>query len=242
MRRKKPIYLLVHGAWHGNWCWEKVVPLLEKEGITVIAPNLPGHEKNSRSFLGITLQTYVDFIKRLTHSLNSPIHLVGHSLGGVIISQVAEEIPNKIEKLIYVAALLPSTGSSCVIEASQQSLNNVSSLLSQNKQANEMHCDLSSPLQVKNAFYHCCTQNDFQLALKNLQPEPLQPMLDTVVLSERFSKVKKRYIECLQDRAIDINNQRRMVEKTKIQEVISLDCDHSPFLSMPSLFTQALLY
>jgi len=242
MQDLQPTYLLLHGAWHGKWCWEKVIPLLQKENVQVIAPNLPGHEEEKRTFVGITLRTYVDFVKELIHSLPGPVYLVGHSLAGVIISQVAEEIPEKIKKLIYVASLLPSHGSSCVMEASMQEINNVGSLLSQSEQTNEMLFDLSDPIKVKNAFYHCCTEEDFQAALKRLQPEPLLPMVETVTLSaERFGKVKKVFIECMQDRGVDIHNQRRMINNAKIKEVISLECDHSPFLSMPGPLAKALL-
>lgn len=111
-------YILIHGAWEESRMWQYVSPILEQNGHKVTAIDLPGHGENKQPILQVTMAGYiesvVDAIKRLDHK----VILVGHSMTGTVISQVAELIPEKIEKLIYVAAFLLKEGGS-VLEAMQ---------------------------------------------------------------------------------------------------------------------------
>lgn len=242
MSDAKKTYILIHGAWHGAWCWKRLVPLLEKNGHTVLAPDLPGHGDDKAPFSEINLNTYVYFIQNLILSLNTKVILVGHSLAGVMISQVANNISERIEKLIYIAAFIPTQNRSCLQEAQVQKMNNVGPLLSANTLTNEMRFDLSDPDKVRNAFYHCCAIPDFQNTLKLLQTEPLLPMTESVTLAkENFGKVSKCYIACLKDRGIDIRNQRRMANNADIKNIVSLECDHSPFFSVTNELAEAIL-
>lgn len=92
-------FVLVHGAWHGGWCWEKLRPLLEAEGHTVIAPDMPGHGEDRLPIEDQNLEKYARTVEALIAPLNEPVILVGHSFGGMITSQAACYIPNKIKNL-----------------------------------------------------------------------------------------------------------------------------------------------
>ena len=106
-------YILVHGAWHGAWCWYKVVPLLEARGHKVVAPDLPGHGKDTTKPEQVTLADYVNKVVSVANDQNGPVILVGHSMAGVVISQAAEVLgANKISALIYLDAFLPANGES----------------------------------------------------------------------------------------------------------------------------------
>ena len=76
------IFLLIHGAWHGGWCWRKVVPLLEADGHRALAPDLPGHGKDETPLTEVTLASYSDRICEIAGAQPGPIILVGHSMGG----------------------------------------------------------------------------------------------------------------------------------------------------------------
>ncbi len=89
-------YVLVHGAWHGSWCWEKVVPLLEQAGHQVEALDLPGHGQDKTPIREITLAAYTNRVCETLDAQAEPVILVGHSLGGMVITQAAEERPAKI--------------------------------------------------------------------------------------------------------------------------------------------------
>ena len=119
LHASKPACVLVHGAWHGAWCWNKVVPLLKERGHAVLTPDLPGHGRDQRSCADIHLSTYVDHIKELIESIKEPVILLGHSMGGVVVSQVAEDIPERIHQLVYVSGFIPGNGGSLVQEAEQ---------------------------------------------------------------------------------------------------------------------------
>jgi pimeloyl-ACP methyl ester carboxylesterase len=75
-------YVLIHGAYQGAWCWKKIIPLIEKEGHKVVAPDLPGHGENKRPIAQINLQTYTDRLCEILDEQPDPVILVGHSLGG----------------------------------------------------------------------------------------------------------------------------------------------------------------
>ena len=98
------IYVLIHGACHGSWCWDNVVPLLQKKGHLVEAPDLPGHGKDKTPIQEVTLQSCVDKVCSVIEAQSEPVILVGHSMGGIILSQVAEQIPDKIKTLVYLTA------------------------------------------------------------------------------------------------------------------------------------------
>jgi len=112
-------YVLIHGSWHGGWCWDKLASLLIRQGHSVIAPDLPGHGKDRTPIFKITLQSYVDLVCELLDSQTAPVCLVGHSRGGIVISQAAELRPKKIQKLVYLAAFMLRNGETMIQWARQ---------------------------------------------------------------------------------------------------------------------------
>src|ERR1700733_1981637 len=94
----KKTYILLHGAWHAGWCWKHIIPILESHGHTVIVPDLPGHGEDKTPYLDITLKTYIDSITEIIMLMGKPVTLVGHSMAGVIISQIGENIPDRIDQ------------------------------------------------------------------------------------------------------------------------------------------------
>jgi len=104
-------FVLVHGAWHGGWCWAAVINQLEKLGDNAYAVDLPGHGMNRADRSKVTLASYVDsvaqFIER--HDLKNVV-LAGHSLGGLTIPGVAAKIPSRIKRVVWVTAMVPLDG------------------------------------------------------------------------------------------------------------------------------------
>ena len=106
------IFVLIHGSWHGAWCYEKVIPLFEANNHRVFAPDLPGHGKDKTPLKAVTFDSYVNCIKAILEKITERVILVGHSMAGMVISQVAEYLPAKIHKLVYLAGFLPQSGQS----------------------------------------------------------------------------------------------------------------------------------
>ena len=107
-------FILVHGAWHGAWCWYKIVAGLEAAGHRVTAVDLPSGGIDGTAPEMVTLQTQADRVIALLDAQTEPVILVGHSAGGPVISLAAEARPQKIAKLVYLTALLLLDGDSQV--------------------------------------------------------------------------------------------------------------------------------
>ncbi len=229
-------YILVHGAWHGGWCWDEVAAILRAQGHHVLAPDLPGHGKNKTPIKDISLEDYVERIVSLIGS-QTEIILVGHSLGGMVISQAAERCYEQIKKLIYVAAFMPCAGESMSQIAQSEPPSRFVKMMKPDPLENIFHF----PFKAMKAFaYHGCDESLFNGILPKFCQQPLAPLSDTVTLTEgRFMRIPKRYIECLQDRAIPISKQRRMYKRYDC-EVKTLDCDHAPFYSATSALCSLL--
>ena len=92
-------FVLIHGAWHGGWCWDGVIKELEKQGHTAQAPTMPGHNPgDDRS--GITFDDYVDKISSVLAKQDSPVVLAGHSSAGSLLQMAAPKTPVIIQQLI----------------------------------------------------------------------------------------------------------------------------------------------
>jgi pimeloyl-ACP methyl ester carboxylesterase len=107
-----PTYLLVHGAWHSGQAWERVVPLLVSAGYRVLAPSLTGHgDKAHLLSPEVGLDTHVDDIVNLIVEEDlTEVILVGHSYAGLIISSVANQVPDRIAHLVFLDAMVPQDG------------------------------------------------------------------------------------------------------------------------------------
>lgn len=238
-RINKKTYVLVHGAWHASWCWNAVIPLLEHQGHNVIAPDLPGHGRNLMPFKDITLQTYVDSISQQIMALEQPVVLVGHSMGGVVISQVAENFPEHTQALIYISAFVPTNRGSLLQEAEQCQTTGISSELAVDTEKKRIILKKNS--KTRAFLFHDCPDTEAKYLTALLQETPLQPFIDGVTLSaKKFGRIKKTYITCLQDRVLPPIDQKRMYQRLGC-EVIELNTGHSPFASEPKALARALL-
>jgi pimeloyl-ACP methyl ester carboxylesterase len=115
-----PTFVLIHGAWHGGWCWRKVVPLLREAGAEVSAPSLTGMGERSHlvSYLEpaeINLDLQVkDVVQLLEYEGLERVVLVGHAYAGMVITGVAEYCPERLARLVYVNGMVPQNGEAMV--------------------------------------------------------------------------------------------------------------------------------
>lgn len=219
-------FILVHGAWHGAWCWDRVVPILAAAGHTVCTPELPGVDKHSR----ITSADYIRTLRTVVEEQSGKVILVGHSLGGMVISAVTEQIPDRIDKLVFAAAFLLADGE-CVNDLETRV---GGSLLTPHLTLSpDRHTFNIPPADViRQAMYNDTTDADFRHALSRLRPQPVLPFITPIQLSDKaFGTVPRIYIECLQDRSLPLNSQRSMLERTCCETVFALESGHAPFFS-----------
>lgn len=230
--------MFVHGGWSGGWTWEKVVPLLEEAGHKVEAPDLPGHGDDRTPIPEVSLQSYADRISEVLEAQPEPVVLVGHSSGGQAISQAAEQRPEKIKMLVYLAAFLLRDGETVfsVGENDTESLILSNLVISEDGSSATIREDV-----IREGLLHDCSDADVERAKSGFVPQALVPVATPVALTEdNFGRVPRVYIETLQDRAVSPSFQKKMYERLPYQKVISMNTSHSPFFSAPEELAEHL--
>jgi len=113
---KPATFVLVHGAWHGGWCWQRVSERLTAQGHRVFAPTLTGvGERSHLNSPSVNLSTQIDDVaNEIRWKDLENVVLVGHSYGGMVISGVAEQVASKIASIVYLDAFVPADGQSLV--------------------------------------------------------------------------------------------------------------------------------
>ncbi|MEE8395075.1 MAG: alpha/beta fold hydrolase [bacterium] len=225
-------YVLVHGSWHGSWCWEKVVALLQQQGHNAIVLDLPGRAGDPTPARQLTLDSYAEKVCRVIALQRLPVILVGHSMAGTVVSQAAEYCAPRIKKLVYLCAFLLRSGQSLWQFYHEQESGLTLAHIVRDERKGVLTFTEDAPL--REIFYHDCSEFDFARARAMLVPEPFGPREFAVRTSaERFGRVPRVYLETLQDRSIPIDLQKKMVGGTPCEKVISIDTGHSPFYAAP---------
>jgi len=232
-------FILIHGAWHGGWCWERVAPLLAAAGHQVLAPDLPGMEQEPRALGSDPLAEWADFVASLVSQAEPPVILVGHSRGGLVTSEIAERVPDKIGRLVYLTAFLLEPGQSLADVANRHPDVGPGPFIRPADDPSRVTVELEAAIPI---FYNRMTDEDARAATARLVPEPLASLITPLRLTaERSGSVPRAYIECAADRAISLEMQREMQAVLPCDPVITLDCDHSPFYSAAPELAEALL-
>ncbi len=232
-------FVLVHGSWHGAWCWYKVAPRLRELGHEVIVPELPSHGRDRTPAQEVGMEDYVDAVAAAIDRASRPVVLVGHSRGGIVISQAAEARPEGVRTLVYLAAYLLRDGETVLDWAPSDT----GSLVMTNLEFAEDHgWDMLREAAFDAALYADCSVEDRALAHALLNPEPLAPSLTPLQLTrERYGRVPRAYVELTQDRAVTPALQRRMREATRCARVTALAASHSAYFSMPDALARELV-
>lgn len=232
-------FVLVHGSFQGPYAWQYVQTQLQQAGQKVIVVELPGHGQDQTSPATLTLSSYRDKVVDAIDGVQGQVILVGHSMGGAVITAVADSIPSRIEKLVYLAGFVPANGQS-IIDLNGMDPN---SQLTPNLVPSSDHTTASVadslllPIfcQDGNATVH-------QLLISNNRPEPAAPLYSKIVLKNpAVVAIPKYYIHTAQDRAITITLQNQMVQSAGITNVYTINSSHSPHLSMPDMVTAILI-
>lgn len=232
-------FVLTHGSWHGSWCWFKLLPRLRKAGHKAIAPELPAHGISTASALDVTFEDYVDAVSTAVDDASEPVVLVGHSMGGHVITQAAERCAERLDSVVYLSAFLPADGQSLT----DLDISSFDSVVPDYVIADEENRVVRFDVEgAEDAFYHDCSPEDIALGRSLLRPEPLEPRTTPVDLTaEGYGEVPRVYVETTEDRALPIAFQRSMQEAVPCDAVRSLDTGHSPFFSRPDQVADTLL-
>ena len=207
--------MLIHGAWHGSWCWDFVEKGLINEGVETHSINLP--------FTGV--EDDIASVSNAIDEIDNQVILLGHSYGGIVISGAAEAKRN-VDQLIYLSAILLKAGESMQLDGSKIQIDVDENLISSVKK--------NAAIQ---AFYADVDPNLAEASIELLRPFPI--VAGSKGIGEAWREKHSTYIICREDEAIPPELQYDMAKKA--DKIIEWECGHSPFLSKPKLVIDFLL-
>ena len=232
--------LLVHGAFSRATVWDRVIPGLRAAGHEVEAIDLPGQGEDSTPVAEVTLDRYA---QRVCEALaaGSPAVLVGHSMGGMVITQAAARCPEHVDRLVYVAAFLPADGQS-LIDLTQLPEGKGDAVQAGLVVEGDPPVATMPPEAAREGLMHCCDEEQAAWGQSLRASQPVAPFTHPVQIDggEAFERLPRAYVMCLQDRAIKPALQRRMLEAAGCDPVLEIDTDHSVWASRPDELAQAL--
>lgn len=238
-------FVLIHGSWHGGWCFDGLAEILRARGHQVDAPNLPGMGGDRDELEAVTLEGWGRFAAERCRAMKQrlgggPVILAGHSRGGLVISTAAEIDPQAMDGLAYICALMLPDGMSRVeFKAMEEANPDFDALIISVEDGAGTIVD---PTLAGAVFAQASPPKLVETALPRLTIEPHRVRSTPLSLSaQRWGSLLRTYIECRQDRTIPLSSQRKMQELCPGARRVSLECDHSPYLSDPEGLAEALL-
>lgn len=213
--------VLVHGAWHGGWAWSPLVPHLESAGFSVTAVDLP-----STGGTG-DVAADAEVVRAALDELDGPAILVGHSYGGIVISEVAT--PETVSHLVYVCAFMLPTGTSLLDALNHQ----VPPWISVDQEAG-----VSRALTPEDVFYADVAQDLVDAAVPRLTTQTLSSFAAPQSRAA-WEDIASTYVICSEDRALPPPAQQAMSQSAT--NVVTLNASHSPFLCQPEKVTEILV-
>lgn len=233
--------VLVHGAWSDASAWDRVAADLRARGHAVVAVNLPGHGADDTPPERLTLAGYADAVVAALPARGRAL-LVGHSMAGMVISLVAERAPERVAKLVYVAAYLPADGQSLY----QLSMTDRDSRVGRYwRQADPQRYTPATIARegIVEVFCADCTEADQRMLVERHKAEAVPPMGTPVRLTAaRFGSVPRAYVHTTQDNAVSYSLQRAMLAAAgPASPVVTLRTSHMPMLVQPKALTDAIV-
>lgn len=220
--------VLVHGAWHGPWCWEPLLPYLEAAGLAVLCPALPSAGETPAG-----LAEDAAHIGAVVRSISGPVLLCGHSYGGMVLSATHTGRAD-IRRLFYLCAYMTEAG-----ESLESSLRNAG----ERRPGHWVRRLPDGRTQVDAAraaalFYADCPGASQDWAIDRLRPHWARVLSDPIA-APAWRRHPSTYLACTADQVLAPRVQRE-VYGPRAQQLVTLDSGHSPFLSRPQQLAQAL--
>lgn len=238
MAAEKPPIVLVHGAFENGQVWGHVTAKLQKDGYQVITVDLPGRPSNPMTPDKVSLDAYRDTVVQALDQAKQPAVVVGHSFGGIVVSAAAEQAPQKIKTLVYLAAYLPQDGDSLVSLAQRDPDAKIGPHLQIQKDKGIASIEYSA----RAGLFANGGPEGLRKAIPDLiLDEPLAPLATPVkVTAANFGKVDKVYIHTATDQVISPAFQAKMVAATPVRVEYTLQTGHTPFLTDPDGLADAI--
>lgn len=236
-------FVLIHGAWHGGWCWQRVAPLLRAQGHEVLTPSLSGMGEHAHMLSPqITLETHVQDVVNLCERYEvKDAVLVGHSYGGIAITGAADRLhgSGRVGRLVYLDALVPEDG------WAWSNFHKPDQQAARHESARGPGLGLVLPVPKAEAFGISDAQ-DLAWVDRHLKPHPYGTYLSTVALPELAkgggaAALPRTYIDCTKPFYSDFNGLKGRVKANKKWKYIELATCHDAMVTMPKETAELLM-
>jgi pimeloyl-ACP methyl ester carboxylesterase len=227
-------FLLVHGAWHGGWCWRRVSDLLEKRGHKVFAPTLTGLGERSHLLnASVNLDTHIaDIVNVIKWENLNGICLVAHSYGGWPVSGALEQVPDRVTSVVYLDAFVPEDG--------QKGLDFASEFSRQGTMAAIAKGELSRPAPKAETFH--VNEKDRAWVDSKLTPQPVGVALQPIKLTAVREKIaKKTYIRAPIYPQPTFDKVYAAKKSDASWRTYEVPCGHDVMVDMPDRLLEILL-
>jgi pimeloyl-ACP methyl ester carboxylesterase len=230
--------VLVHGAWHGAWCWQRVVDRLTDAGVRAVAIDLPGHGDDPGP-LG-DLHTDSSRVREVLDEQSGPVVLVGHSYGGAVITEAGDH--PAVTQLVYLCAMALDGGETCLSAASEQAAAAGISYAGRPDLGAGLvpaaEGSVTVDASVAAALYNDCDPATVAWAVARLGPQPVVTLQQTPT-AVAWRTRPSTYAVCRDDMIVHPDLQRLLASRCTTS--VEWDTGHSPFLSRPELVTDLLV-
>jgi len=230
-------FVLLHGAWHGGWCWDGVVKALEEAGHTAEAPTMPGHgPKDDRS--GIRFEDYVEAIVRVLAQQPEPVVLVGHSSAGFMMQAAAPKASGKISQLIFHNAFVLPDGK-CQFDLVPPE---VAQGMTAAAKASPDNCVPIDEGFVRGALMQDASEEIQDALIARLVPQPIS-LFTTPVSTGDFEAlaILKTVLFCKDDASLPPGAYLGMAQGLGEHDVIELEGGHETLFINPKALAGALI-
>ena len=230
-------FLLIHGSWHGAWCWHKITARLQTAGHHVIVPDLPGRGSDRTRPIFISTKMMLARLLKVLPA-DEQVTVVVHSRYGVLASQLCEIAPDRIARVIYLASFMMPSGKAVIHYASKDKASSIGNFTDINRLG---AWDWLRPEAHRELLYHDCQEDDVVLAASLLRREPSRPAITALRLSDdAYGRIPRAYIRLTKDRAVSLSMQDRLINEVGVDRVESIDAGHSAYFSKPDELTAAI--
>jgi len=228
-------FVLVHGAWHGSWCWKRVRSSLQSKGHDVFTPTLTGVAERSHLLSrDVNLETHIqDVLNLIRWEELSDIVLCGHSYGGCVISGVADRIPDRIRSLVYLDAFVLEDGENLLQHLPKERRDQ---LVEATIIAGESWKVAPIPAEVFNV-----NTNDRDWVNRQCTLQPIETFQQQIRLSGAINNIKN--VTFILATSFESSPFPPFCDKARAQgwKVLTIDCGHDVMLDQPEELTRLLL-
>jgi pimeloyl-ACP methyl ester carboxylesterase len=243
--QSRSVFVLVHPAWHGSWCWKKITPLLRAGGYEVFTPTLTG--LGARSHLAhsmVGLETHIqDVVNVLEYEDLSKVVLVGHSNGGTLITGVADRAPERLSRLIYLDAFAPEDGQATIDLLPPTRRREMEALVRAEGYGWLLPRLLPMPWDgILRDVWRVTDEADLRWMLARLCPTPFKTFTDPVRRrNPAAEKLPRTYIRCLQHQSPVFDRHAETARRTAGWRYRELASFHHPAVTTPRELAKLLL-